>query len=170
MTNCKVHVFRWGVISNYEYTMHQYLNINLLGFTRHTTYACLDMMYSFCDVWIKCSCISKNIILNFLSGIKMQTCRMNLFGIYLTRINWLVIMFWSFQFSNKSNEGNCKYPPSVMLDWILQTTDWTYIFRYTAGNLSNGLFLKTTTMNEFYFILRSVDLWNEQTSKCTYMI
>jgi hypothetical protein len=77
---------------------------------------------------------------------------MNLFGIYHTRINWSVIIFLSFQFSNKRNEGNCKYPPSVMLDWILQTTDWTYIFRYTAGNLSNGLFLKTTTMNEFYFI------------------
>ena len=151
--------------------MHQYLNVNLLGFTRHTRYTCLDMMYSFCNVSIKCSHVSKNIILNFLSGMeKMQTWRMNLFGIYHTRINWSVLIFLSFQFSNKCKEGNCKYPPSVILDWILQTTDWMYIFRYIAGNLSDGLFLKTTIMNEFYFILRSVDLWNEQTSKCTYII
>jgi hypothetical protein len=60
MTNCRVQIFRWGVISNYEYIMHQYLNMNLLGFTRHTTYAYLDM-YSFCDVWIKWLRISKNL-------------------------------------------------------------------------------------------------------------
>ena len=60
MTNCRVQIFRWGVISNYEYTMHQYLNVNLLGFIRHTTYACLDM-YSFCDVWITCLRISNNV-------------------------------------------------------------------------------------------------------------
>jgi hypothetical protein len=150
--------------------MHQYLKVNLLGFTRHTTYAFLDM-WSFCDVWIKWLGSSKNLYIKLSFWYrKCKHVEWIWFGIYHTRINWSVIIFLSFQFSNKDNEGNCKYPPSVMLDWILQTTDWTYIFRYTAGNLSNGLFLKTSTMNEFYFILRSVDLWNEQTSKCTYII
>jgi hypothetical protein len=50
--------------------------------------------------------------------------------ILISRINWSVIIFSSFQFSNKSSEGNCKYPPSVMAYVVCLMKPSRLTFRY----------------------------------------